>query len=43
MQPLTVVLGHVVEPAEVDEDVVAADLDREATQVVGPLVERAAC
>jgi hypothetical protein len=43
MQPLTVVLGHVVEPAEVDEDVVAADLDRETTQVVGPLVERAAC
>ena len=42
-QPLAVVLHHVVDRADVDEDVVAANLDREATQVVGPLVERAAC
>ncbi len=42
-QPLALVLDHVVERAEVDQDVVAKKLDREATQVVGPLVERTAC
>jgi hypothetical protein len=35
-------LDHVVARAEVNEDVVAANLDRKATQIVGPLVERAA-
>jgi hypothetical protein len=37
-----VVLDHVVEWAEVDEYVVAANLDRKPAQVVGPLVEGAA-
>jgi hypothetical protein len=36
------VVDHIFERLDVDEDVVAADFDRETAQVVGPLVERAA-
>ena len=38
-QALSLVLDDVVQRAEVEEYVVAANLDREAAQVVGPLVE----
>ena len=42
MKPPALVLDQVVERAEVDQDVVAANLYRKAAQVVGPLVEGAA-
>ena len=41
-QPLALVRDRVVARAEVDEHVVAVELDREAAQLVGELVERAA-
>ena len=40
-QPLALVLDQVFQRAEVEENVVAAQLDREAAQVVGPLIEGA--
>ena len=42
MQPLALVRDRVGGRAEVDEDVVAVELDREAAQLVRELVERAA-
>src|SRR5438034_9608069 len=39
VQPLSLMLNDVVQRAEVEEYVVAANLDREAAQVIGPLVE----
>jgi hypothetical protein len=42
VQPLALVRDRVVLGAQVDEDVVAVQLDREAAQLVRPLVERAA-
>ena len=42
VQPLPLVRERVLGRRQVDVDVVALDLDREAAQVVGELVERAA-
>ncbi len=40
MQALALVCHRILRRAEVEQDVVAAHLDGEAAQVVGPLVER---
>ena len=42
VEPLPLVAERVLRRRDVHVDVVALDLDREAAQVVGPLVERAA-
>jgi predicted component of type VI protein secretion system len=42
VEPLPLMADRILRWRQVDEDVVSLDLDREAAQVVGPLVERAA-